>query len=71
MSLEDRQHIVDCVDAWLKVGCMPTYSEVLATLEDLTQRCDGTEGVRADGSNIQTYQANAVLARARDTNGSK
>lgn len=33
-------------------------------LEDLVQRCDGDEGVRADGSNIQTIKAHAVL----DTN---
>ena len=30
-------------------------------LRDLMTRCDGPEGVRADGSNIQTMQASAVL----------
>ena len=30
-------------------------------LEDLTLRCDGAEGIRADGSNIQTIKAHAAL----------
>lgn len=37
--------------------------ELREALEDLTLRCDGDEGVRADGSNIQTYQARAVLEK--------
>lgn len=30
-------------------------------LIDLVRRCDGDEGVRADGSNIQTIEAHAAL----------
>lgn len=30
-------------------------------LEDLVGRCDGSEGVRSDGSNIQTIRAHAIL----------
>lgn len=39
--------------------------EVLETLEDLVERCDGSAGVRADGSNIDTCRAHAVLAKSR------
>jgi hypothetical protein len=35
--------------------------ELRKALEDLTTRCDGEEGVRADGSNVQTAWAHAVL----------
>ena len=38
--------------------------EMAAALQELVTRCDGTEGVTADGSNIQTMRAHAVLARA-------
>ena len=34
-------------------------------LEELTLRCDGEEGVRKDGDNIQTYQAHAVLEKTK------
>lgn len=34
-------------------------------LEELTLRCDGDEGVRKDGDNIQTYQAHAVLEKTK------
>jgi hypothetical protein len=39
--------------------------EVLEALEDLVERCDGSAGVRADGSNIDTRRAHAVLAKSR------
>lgn len=32
-----------------------------AALRDLVRRCDSAEGVRADGSNIQTMRAHAAL----------
>ena len=32
-------------------------------LKELVLRCDGAEGVRADGSNIDTLVAHAVLER--------
>ena len=37
--------------------------ELTAALEELVRRCDGDEGVRADGSNIQTMRAHAILAK--------
>lgn len=36
--------------------------ELLEALRELVERCDGDEGVRADGSNIQTMRAHAVIA---------
>jgi hypothetical protein len=41
-----------------------TVEELRAALAELTARCDGEEGVRADGSNIQTMRAHAALAAA-------
>jgi hypothetical protein len=38
--------------------------ELRAALAELTARCDGEEGVRADGSNIQTMRAHAALYAA-------
>lgn len=38
---------------------------LFAALEELTRRCDGHEGTRADGSNIQTMRAHAALEAAR------
>ena len=35
--------------------------ELRKALENLVLRCDGEEGVRADGSNIDTRQAHVVL----------
>lgn len=35
--------------------------ELRAALFELVKRCDGPEGVRADGSNIQTILAHAIL----------
>lgn len=37
------------------------YPRLVDALRDLMLRCDGAEGVRADGSNIQTMQAHALL----------
>jgi hypothetical protein len=36
-------------------------------LADLVRRCDGPEGVRADGSNIDTLAAHAALGHFKDT----
>lgn len=36
---------------------------LLTALQDLVARCDGDEGVRADGSNIDTLAAHAALMR--------
>lgn len=38
--------------------------ELLDALRELVARCDGLEGVRADGSNIQTMRAHAALEKA-------
>lgn len=38
--------------------------DLLRALKDLVARCDGDEGVRADGSNIDTAWAHAIIAKA-------
>lgn len=38
-------------------------AELVEALRELVERCDGVEGVRGDGSNIQTMRAHALLAR--------
>lgn len=38
-------------------------AELVEALEELVTRCDGAEGVRSDGSNIQTMRASAILAK--------
>jgi len=38
--------------------------DLLAALQELVARCDGEEGIRKDGSNIQTMQAHAAIAKA-------
>ena len=51
------------------IGCAEEQGEGLsddcrrlaAALESLVARCDGAEGVRADGSNIDTLDAHAAL----------
>jgi hypothetical protein len=37
------------------------YVALGSALMELVERCDGEEGVRADGSNIQTIAAHATL----------
>lgn len=37
------------------------YPKLVEALRELAMRCDGAEGVRADGSNIQTIAASAIL----------
>lgn len=37
-------------------------AKLVAALRDLMLRCDSEEGVRADGSNIQTIAASALLS---------
>jgi len=41
---------------------MSAGKDLLRELTDLVSRCDGAEGVRADGSNIDTRRANYLLA---------
>ena len=40
-------------------------AEMFQELQSLVERCDGPEGVRADGSNIDTSRAHAALAKAK------
>jgi hypothetical protein len=35
---------------------------IVKALQNLVARCDGAEGVRADGSNIDTSEAHAALS---------
>jgi len=37
---------------------------LLKALKELVSRCDGEEGVRADGSNIQTHGAHMAISLA-------
>ncbi len=37
--------------------------DLLRALKDLVARCDGDEGVRADGSNIDTALAHVIIAK--------
>ncbi len=60
-EVDSRQHIIACADSWLLTEGLPTYSALAAALRALVDRCDGAEGVRADGSNIDTCAAHAVL----------
>lgn len=39
------------------------YPELVEALKELVARCDGAEGVRADGSNIQTHNAHGILSK--------
>lgn len=41
--------------------------ELYRALEALVDRCDGAEGVRADGSNIDTRAERMLLERVRGT----
>jgi hypothetical protein len=43
---------------------MAASPDLLAALIDIVRRCDGADGVRADGSNIDTRQQHAAIARA-------
>ena len=40
--------------------------DLLLALRDLVARCDGDEGVRADGSNIDTVWAHAAIAKVEE-----
>lgn len=70
---------IGCDEPECGFGAMPHHlapgavaamaDEVLAlrvALTELVARCDGPEGVRADGSNIQTIGAHAALGHFAD-----
>jgi hypothetical protein len=46
------------------VRAVNAHEELLSALKDLVERCDGVGGVRADGSNIETMQGHAAIAKA-------
>ena len=43
------------------VRSVNAHDDLVAALRDLTLRCDGEQGVRADGTNIDTLRAHAIL----------
>ena len=59
--ISDALDAVHQSDAAYIVHAANAYPQLVAALRELMLRCDGDEGVRADGSNIQTMQASAVL----------
>jgi hypothetical protein len=59
-----RQLVADCCSTEADARLIAAAPDLLAALIDLTTRCDGEEGVRADGSNIQTMRAHAAIAKA-------
>ena len=66
--MRDTAQVVARVGSWEQaeglVSALDAKRDLLAALQNLVNRCDGAEGVRADGSNIQTIRAHAVLAKA-------
>jgi hypothetical protein len=54
-SDHDQREAAAARVSYLNGGCLRT------ALRDLVNRCDGAEGVRADGSNICTIGAHAAL----------
>jgi hypothetical protein len=55
---------VDYIDGWLdgiSFARVAPQGKLLGVLKRLVERCDGDEGVRADGSNIDTREAHAVI----------
>ena len=45
-------------------GLCSVNADLLEALRDLVARCDGSEGVRADGSNIDTLAAHIAITKA-------
>lgn len=57
MAIEDARAIQKAVNS---------HDDLVTALRNLVLRCDGEDGVRADGSNIDTCAAHAALARAEE-----
>lgn len=55
----------DAEEAEANARLIASAPEILEALEELVLRCDGVEGVRPDGSNIQTILAHSIIVRAR------
>lgn len=47
--------------AMTRVTLQKENAKLHKALRDLVDRCDGTEGVQQDGSNMDTYSAHAAL----------
>lgn len=62
------EHVIPAIDHLIAVverRCsLDRDGWLVSALKDLVSRCDGDEGVRADGSNIQTIRAHAAIERA-------
>lgn len=58
-SAEYAAHIVACVNA--HDALTARVAELEAALRELTERCDRDDGMREDGSNIDTIRAHAAL----------
>lgn len=67
----DNCAVVSCQDCRLtdeavaNARLIAAAPDLLAALIDLVERCDGEEGIRADGSNIETMRAHAAISRAQ------
>jgi hypothetical protein len=61
---DDSNHFFfyELIDVRAKAAAL----ELFAALKALVLRCDGPEGVRADGSNIDTQAAHALLERVEN-----
>lgn len=57
-------YVANSADAVDICRCRNDRAELLAALKALVTRCDGDEGVREDGSNIDTCAARAAIAKA-------
>lgn len=53
-------------DSALILALNDALDDALSALQELVTRCDGDEGVRADGSNIETIRAHVVLGGSWD-----
>ena len=75
-GLDSYEHrwLHDFIQRWdraLETNDLPSREDVLSVLDDLVTRCDGAEGVRADGSNIDTLNARMMLEKFKHYNWRK
>lgn len=67
-DIKDKRYLVAEVADWSEdtdtiANIITNAPELFDALKDLVNRCDTEEGVRADGSNIDTLKAHIVLAK--------
>ena len=60
---DDGMEVVAQASSEANARLIAAAPDLLAALKDLVNRCDGTEGVLADGSNIQTRWAHAIIEK--------